>query len=178
MNLFGEIKPQESIMYGASFEDFPTAMLLLFRCGLLPSLLCKAGAATIPARLRKEGCELAPLGARPSHTWQRVVWQPQTPAPLTAVSPSPSPSSPSPPALHLPLGRLTTVENWNALMWDCMVTNDCVRVKENFNLTAADGTSTWYWYGTYLDPSSDADVLSQMPKSAKVSGSPRPNALV
>jgi hypothetical protein len=51
MNLFGDVKLQENLIYGANFQDFPTAMLLLF--------------------------------------------------------------------------RMTTIENWNALMWDCMVQDNC-----------------------------------------------------
>ena len=35
MNLFGAVKLQQNLAYLANFQDFPTAMLLLFRCASL-----------------------------------------------------------------------------------------------------------------------------------------------
>ncbi|KAG1653438.1 hypothetical protein FOA52_010471 [Chlamydomonas sp. UWO 241] len=89
MNLFGNIKLQESIIFMANFRDFPTSMLLLF--------------------------------------------------------------------------RMTTIENWNALMWDCMQKEDCMLVDATVDVTATDGTVTTWWAGTYLDPVSDADTLDSIP---------------
>jgi hypothetical protein len=71
MNLFGNIKLQENIIFMANFRDFPTSMLLLF--------------------------------------------------------------------------RMTTIENWNALMWDCMQLEDCILVDATVDVTAPDGTVTKWW---------------------------------
>ncbi len=53
-------------------------------------------------------------------------------------------------------------------MWDAMITQDCIYVNYDINVTLPGASnSTFYWAGTYLDPTNDAQVLAQMPLDAK-----------
>eukprot|EP00798_Chlamydomonas_sp_ICE-L_P013416 gene13416-19269_t len=60
------------------------------------------------------------------------------------------------------LFRCMTGENWNALMVDAMNRNDCILVTVDQTVTLEDGTTEMYAAGTYLDPGSDAYVISEM----------------
>ena len=61
------------------------------------------------------------------------------------------------------LFRMTTGENWNQLMEDCIV----VEASYNFTLTAGANT-TLIWAGTYLDPVRDVITISALPSDIKV----------
>lgn len=94
MNLFGHIKLQENIIFQANFQDFPTAMLLLF--------------------------------------------------------------------------RMTTIENWNPLMWDCMTTANCILVDETVSVANPGGSTYTLWSGTYLDSTQDKALIDSLPDGVTV----------
>jgi len=94
MNLFGHVKLQEALIFQANFQDFPTAMLLLF--------------------------------------------------------------------------RMTTVENWNSVMFDCMQMQDCIFVSTSVQLTQPDGSVATVWEGTYLDSEEDAALIASLPHGVAV----------
>ena len=65
--------------------------------------------------------------------------------------------------------RIQGGENWNYLMTDCMVQQQCIEVIENYNVTYVNATSpTLIWAGTYLDSVDDAVTLSLLPSDVKV----------
>lgn len=68
------------------------------------------------------------------------------------------------------LFRSITGENWNAVMSDMMVLNDCIMVAENIVITNATDNSTiaTLWSGQYLDSYGDQVLISQIPSSALV----------
>lgn len=55
-------------------------------------------------------------------------------------------------------------------MWDCMIQEGCIFVKETFNVTLLDtNTSTLVWAGTYLDSIADANTINAAPSGVLVS---------
>lgn len=55
-------------------------------------------------------------------------------------------------------------------MWDCMIQEGCIFVKETFNVTLLDtNTSTLVWAGTYLDSIADASTINAAPSGVLVS---------
>ena len=65
---------------------------------------------------------------------------------------------------------MTTGENWDALMWECMVLTNCIEITMNFNVTLpGSNSSIFVWSGTYLDTVDNADLLSVLPNDAQVS---------
>ncbi len=61
---------------------------------------------------------------------------------------------------------MQTGENWDYVMTDCMILENCMEVSKTINITKSDGTIIFYWSGTFLDPVSDADTLSYIPQDA------------
>ena len=60
-------------------------------------------------------------------------------------------------------------ENWNYLMSDCMIKEQCIEILVNYNLTLpGSNVTTLIWAGTYLDTVADADTLAQLPSDIKV----------
>ena len=73
------------------------------------------------------------------------------------------------PTAMFTLFRMTTGENWNQLMVDSMVMEDCIVVEASYNFTLTAGANaTLIWAGTYLDPVRDAVTISALPSSIKV----------
>ena len=65
--------------------------------------------------------------------------------------------------------RIQGGENWNYLMTDCMVLQQCIEVTDDYNVTYVNATSpTLIWAGTYLDSVKDAVTLSLLPNDVKV----------
>ena len=64
---------------------------------------------------------------------------------------------------------MTTGENWNAVLWECMILTNCIMVTENVNATYGNNTSVFIWQGTYLDPIDDSTLLAALPNDIKVS---------
>eukprot|EP00197_Chlamydomonas_leiostraca_P007141 CAMPEP_0202863718 /NCGR_PEP_ID=MMETSP1391-20130828/4242_1 /ASSEMBLY_ACC=CAM_ASM_000867 /TAXON_ID=1034604 /ORGANISM="Chlamydomonas leiostraca, Strain SAG 11-49" /LENGTH=470 /DNA_ID=CAMNT_0049543381 /DNA_START=24 /DNA_END=1433 /DNA_ORIENTATION=+ len=71
------------------------------------------------------------------------------------------------PSAMLMMFRMLTGENWNAIMWDCMIKTDCIYITEDFTGTLPDGDTVSVQGGHYLDSKTDAAVLGLMPKSIK-----------
>ena len=85
------------------------------------------------------------------------------------------------PTAMLFLFRITTGENWNNVMKDCMIQEQCILVTGlvplQLNATAIGaGTGNYtVWPGTYLDSIADALVLSQIPSNQQLNScSPSP----
>ena len=73
------------------------------------------------------------------------------------------------PTAMFTLFRMTTGENWNQLMVDSMVMEDCIVVEASYNFTLTAGANaTLIWAGTYLDPVRDAVTISALPSDIKV----------
>lgn len=72
------------------------------------------------------------------------------------------------------LFRITTGENWNAVMWDCMNLQNCILITGYFVLDGskisggAPGSDYTVWPGTYLDADVNADILAQIPSSGQI----------
>ena len=65
--------------------------------------------------------------------------------------------------------RIQGGENWNYLMTDCMIKQQCIEVIESYNITYANATNpTLIWAGTYLDSVDDAVTLSLLPSEVQV----------
>ncbi len=54
-------------------------------------------------------------------------------------------------------------------MTDCMVRQNCVLIKDSFDLTFGNGTVISLVGGNYLDPVDNADIISQAPSGLLVS---------
>ena len=63
------------------------------------------------------------------------------------------------PRAILMLLRFSTGENWNSVMYDCMVEEQCILITQTFNTSS----NTTVYQGSYYDSIKDAAVLSQVP---------------
>ncbi len=68
-----------------------------------------------------------------------------------------------------PHRRMQTGENWDDVMQDCMVLQQCIEVTQNFNVTLPGTNATvLIWAGTYLDSLDDVATISLLPSDVKV----------
>jgi hypothetical protein len=67
----------------------------------------------------------------------------------------------------LMLLRFSTGENWNSVMYDTMIEEQCILVTQTVNITLL-GTNTTIWLGTYLDSIADSATLTLIPSSQKM----------
>lgn len=76
------------------------------------------------------------------------------------------------PRAILMLLRFSTGENWNSVMYNCMVQEQCIMITETFNTS-----NTTFYRGSYYDLIADAGTLSLVPSNYKVDRC-TPNAAV